>query len=88
MTQNALFADNESTDPMAAPGFATQILAFGTAACVGLALFFGSVLVGAALFFIVLVGMNVDAGTGWVVKLRQKAQVRNCRILRRALNPQ
>ena len=88
MTQNALFADHESTDPMAAPGFATQILAFGTAACVGLALFFGSVLVGAALFFIVLVGMNVDAGTGWVVKLRQKAQVRNCRILRRALSPQ
>ncbi len=88
MTQNALFADNEATDPMAAPGFVTQILAFGTAACVGLALFFGSVLVGVGLFFIVLVGMNVDAGTGWVVKLRQKAQMRNCRILRHALSPQ
>ena len=88
MTQNSLFADDEATDPQAAPGFVTQILALASAASVGLALFFGSVLVGVALFFVVLVGMNVDAGTGWVVRLRQKAETRDCRVLRQVLSPQ
>ena len=88
MTQNALFADEQAGDPNAAPGFVTQLLALATAACVGLALIFGSVLVGVALFFVVLVGMNVDAGTGWVTALRAKAEARNCRVVRHALSPQ
>jgi hypothetical protein len=88
MTQNAPFADDEATDPQAAPGFVTQIFALASAACVGVALFFGSVLVGVALFFVVLVGMNVDAGTRWVVKLRETAERRDCRVLRHVLSPQ
>jgi hypothetical protein len=88
MTQNALFADDEATDPQAAAGFVTQAIALASAACLGVALFFGSVVVGVALFFVVLVGMNVDAGTGWVVRLRRKAENRDCRVLRQVLSPQ
>lgn len=88
MAQNARFADEQAGDPNAAPGFVTQLLALAMAACVGLALILGSVLVGVALCFVVLVGMNIDAGTGWVTALREKAENRNCRILRHVLSPQ
>ncbi len=86
MTQNAIFADEELADPQDAPGLGTQILALASAACVGVGLFFGSILLGIVLFSIVLVTMNVDAG-GWATRLREKAADRNCRILRRISQP-
>lgn len=86
MTQHTIFADEESADPQTAPGLGTQILAFASAACVGAGLFFGSIVLGIALFVVVLVTMNVDAGT-WATRLRDKAAVRNCRVLRRFSQP-
>jgi len=87
MTQNPVFADDDAQEFQASPGIGTQLLAFGSAACVGLALFFGSVLLGVALFLVVLVTMNVDAGSGWAVKFRNLAERRNCSVLRRVSQP-
>lgn len=87
MTQNAVFADDEAPEFQASPGIGTQLLAFGSAACVGLALFFGSILLGVALFAIVLITMNVDAGSGWATKFRNLAERRSCRVMRRASQP-
>ena len=88
MTQNSIFAIDEACDPHAAPGIGTQILALGSAACVGLAAVFGSILVGVALFVVVLVGMNVDAGSGWADRFQAFVRNRNRRVLRRVLSPQ
>lgn len=86
MAPNTIFADTDNADPQAAPGLGTQILALGSAACVGLGLFFGSILVGAALLLVVLVTMNVDAGR-WVTSFRTRALDRNCRVFRRFSQP-
>lgn len=88
MTQNALFSEDESNDPQVVPGIGTQILALASAACVGAGLFFGSVLLGIALFAIVLAAMNIDTGSGWAGRLRAKAVDRECRVLRHVLTPQ
>jgi hypothetical protein len=86
MTQNAIFADIENVDPEAAPGIGTQLLALGSAACVGLGLFFGSIVLGVALFVVVLVTMNVDAGQ-WVTSFRTRVLDRNCPVFRRLGQP-
>lgn len=86
MTQNAIFADTDNVDPQAAPGIGTQLLALGSAACVGLGLFFGSIVLGVALFVVVLVTMNVDAGR-WVTNFRTRALNRNCPVFRRFSHP-
>ena len=86
MTQNAIFADIENVDPQAPPGIGTQLLALGSAACVGLGLFFGSIVVGVVLFIVVLVTMNVDAG-GWVTSFRSRVLDRNCPVFRRFSQP-
>lgn len=83
MTQDPFFAEEDATDPQAAAGFGTQMLALGTAACVGAGLLFGSVVVGGALFGVVLVTMSADAGGGWTSRLRHRARERNCRLLGR-----
>jgi len=88
MTQNTIFAIDEACDPQAAPGLGTQVLALGSAACVGLGVVFGSLLLGTALFVVVLVGMNVDAGSGWTDRFQAFVRNRNRRVLRRVLSPQ
>lgn len=88
MTQDTIFAIDEACDPHAAPGLGTQIVALGSAACVGLAAIFGSILLGVALFVVVLVGMNVDAGSGWADRFRAFVRNRNRRVLRQILSPQ
>ncbi|HYO00297.1 MAG TPA: hypothetical protein VEU28_11540 [Actinomycetota bacterium] len=88
MTQDTIFAIDEACDPHAAPGLGTQIVALGSAACVGLAAIFGSILLGVALFVVVLVGMNVDAGSGWADRFRVFVRNRNRRVLRQILSPQ
>lgn len=86
MTQNAVFTGDEAPEFQALPGIGTQLLAFGSAACVGLALFFGSILLGVALFAVVLITMNVDAGSGWATKFLNLAERRNS-VMRRASQP-
>lgn len=88
MTQNTIFAEDQALDPQAPAGFGTQLLAFVSAACVGVAVLFGSLVLGVALFLIVLVTMNIDAGSGWVTTIRQRVAGRNRRVLRQALSPQ
>lgn len=88
MTQNPFPAEDEASDPQAAPGVGTQLLALGTAACVGAGIFFSSVVVGGALFGIVLVTMNIEAGSGLAARLRRRTAARDCRLLRRRLSPQ
>ncbi|CAN5798025.1 hypothetical protein BH23ACT12_BH23ACT12_07140 [soil metagenome] len=83
MTQNAVFADEEAQEFQASPGIGAQPLAFGSAAAVGLALFFSSVLLGVALFVLVVITMNIDAGSGWAHKFRSLAEKRNCNVMRR-----
>lgn len=87
MTRNAVFADDEAQEFQASPSIGTQLLALGSAACVGLALFFGSVLLGVALFAVVLITMNVDAGSGWATRFRNLAGRRNRSVIRRASQP-
>jgi hypothetical protein len=87
MTQNAVFAEDESQEFQASPGIGTQLLAFGSAACVGVALFFGSIVLGVALFAVVLITMNVDAGRAWATKFHNLAERRNRRVMRRVSQP-
>lgn len=84
MTQNTIFAIDEACDPQAEPGLGTQVLALGSAACVGLGAIFGSILLGVALFVVVLVGMNVDAGSGWADRFHAFVRNRNRRVVGRS----
>ena len=88
MTQNTFFADEHATDPQAAAGLATQMLAFASAACVGAGVLLGSLALGIALFAIVLVTMNIEAGSGWVATIRRRLARRNHRLRRHLLSPQ
>lgn len=87
MTQDPVCADDEAREFQASPGIGTQLLALGSAACVGFALFFGSILLGVALFAVVLITMNVDAGSGWATRFRNLAERRNCRVAQRVSQP-
>jgi hypothetical protein len=87
MTQNAVFADEDAQEFQSSPGLGTQLLALGSASCVGVALLFGSIVLGAALFLIVLVTMNVDAGSGWAARFLNPAEWRKRSVVRRASQP-
>ena len=87
MTQDPFFAEENAPDPQAAPGVGTQLLALGTAACVGAGILFSSVVVGGALFGIVLVTMNIEAGSGLAARLRRRTVARDRRLLRHRISP-
>lgn len=87
MTQDPVYAEDEAEEFQASPGIGTQLLALGSAACVGFGLFFGSILLGVALFAVVLITMNVDAGSGWATRIRNPAERRNSRVAQRVSQP-
>ncbi|HEX2054040.1 MAG TPA: hypothetical protein VHJ78_09990 [Actinomycetota bacterium] len=87
MTQNLIYADDD-TQLQQSASLGTQLLAFASAACLGLAVLFGSVVLGAILFLVVVVTMNVDAGEEWITRIRQRVAQRDCRLLRQVVSPQ